>query len=547
MNIVKAIERWAVQTPDAVAMEEAGTTVTYKNLFERSQQACQRLQELGVRKGDVVGFEADRGIETTILLIGLLMAGGAYTVVSNDQPEQRRQAMLRTLGTPIMLNTAAVASLPEPIMDCETVEREDDNLMYVIFTSGSTGTPKAVAVQDRAVLRFLNEPRLGLAPGKRLLHASTLEFDASVFELWVGLSYGATIVVARQQDILNPIALTQLLRSVDVAWLTSSLFNFIVDKDVNCLGSLERVIVGGEALSLNHVNRALPLTTVVNGYGPTENTVFTTLCEMTEPVEEISIGTPVAGTTVLVLDDDNKEAQEGELIAFGTGLSIGYLGDPDSTAKRFTMIDNRIGYHTGDRVSQRDGLLYFQGRTDNQVKIRGYRIQLEEVEEAFERSGSSVCKAFVTSGGELVAAVTAQPAHLKESVAAILPPYMRPRHIIEIDAIPLTRNGKADVRALEALLEADVSAETSSWAPDRSPELATIMNVISTVVPHARPKSGFSLFECGVDSIEIWRILQELNVRYKSSFTLLDVIDEPTVDAIEDLIKAHVSAQKKEN
>lgn len=179
--------------------------------------------------------------------------------------------------------------------------------------------------------------------------------------------------------------------------------------------------------------------------------------------------------------------------------------------------------------------MYFKGRADNQVKIRGYRIQLEEVEDAFVRAGATVCKAFVASSGELIAAVTSPPIELTEAVAEILPPYMRPRRVVEVSAIPLTKNGKVDFRALEALLNDDQDG-ISTLGTAYSPELESILKAIMKVAPKACLKLGLNLFECGVDSIGIWRILQELNLQYRTSFTLLDIIDDPTVDALEELL-----------
>ncbi len=540
------VDRYAA----APAMREGDRTVSYAELAALAggyRDACLRA---GLRRGQSVVLRRERGIEATAAMIGVLLAGGAYTVIGDDYPPQRLAGMLTAIDRAFDIDAdfRSEPANPDPGPD---VARTGTDLMYVIFTSGTTSVPKAVGVPDRAVLRLLADERLGLRPGARITHVSPIEFDASVIELWGGLLSGMTVVAVPSRQVVDPFVMLELIEhGADVMWLTTSLFNFFVDKRPVAFAGLERVLVGGEALSLHHVNRALPYVTVVNGYGPTENTVFTTLDVMTGPsVPEICIGTAVAGTDLLVVDADGNPADSGELLAFGEGLALGYINDPDKTAASFVDVEGRRAYRTGDFVSRRpDGRLAFEGRIDSQVKISGYRIDLAEVEHAFLQAGAGEAKAFVVDG-QIAIAVTAAVADLRTRVADYLPGYMQPRQILRVEAIPLTPNGKADLAALREL-----AGDTSGAATPAVPAPTTMQSTVqSTLQPTGPtpvralvaaqlgcivPEHADDLFALGLDSIGLWQLVGAVNDAHGGRLTLFDVLGEPTISAIERLVAA---------
>lgn len=532
------------------AIIEGDRTLTYDELATRAEAYRDTCRRGGLRAGQVVVLQLERGIEATAAMIGILLAGGAYTVIGEHYPPARRAAMLEILDVGLVLDAVAPDVMQATHRSDEGAEggsagdaaRGADDLMYVVFTSGTTSTPKAVGVPDRAVLRLLGETRLGLVAGDRITHVSPIEFDASVIEIWGGLLSGMTVLCVPTREVIDPFVMLDIIsRRADVMWLTSSLFNFFVDKRPEAFAGLKRVVVGGEALSLHHVNRALPYVEVVNGYGPTENTVFTTLDVMTgSSTPDIRIGTAVAGTELVVVGSDGLEADEGELLTFGDGLALGYLGDPVKTAAAFVEHAGRRAYRTGDYVGRLpDGRLEYRGRIDTQVKISGYRIDLQEVEAAFLHCGAGTAKAFVDDGKVFVA-VTTLGEHLRDDVAAYLPAYMQPRSVLLVDTIPITPNGKADVPALLGL-----AATPASVSPTAEPAAGheagpTVRSIVAGQCATSVAEQTDDLFALGFDSIGLWTLVTALNDAFGTDLSLFDALDDPRVSALERLVEGPV-------
>jgi amino acid adenylation domain-containing protein len=544
-GFTRAFRSVVAQAPDRVAMREGALAITYGELAARAGGYRDACRARGLRRGQVVVLQGRRGIETTAAMIGVLLAGGAYTVIGPDYPAHRLAGMHAALDVAFVADDGFRAGAGQPSPDGDVV-RAGEDLMYVIFTSGTAGAPKAVGIPDRAVLRLLAERRLGFAPGLRISHLSPIEFDASVMELWGGLLSGMEVRVVAPAQLLDPAFMFDFIsHQVDVMWLTSSLFNFLVEKRPIAFAGPRRVVVGGEALSLHHVNMALPYVTVVNGYGPTENTVFTTLDVMEGPsVAEICIGTAVAGTQTAILGADGTLAERGELLAFGDGLATGYINDSEKTVESFVRVDGRRAYRTGDQVSLRpDGRLVYQGRLDSQVKVNGFRVDLQEIEGAFLACGSGHAKAFVHEG-RIVVAVTHARKDLRSLVSAYLPRYMQPASVLQVANIPLTPNGKADVRALMQMTQ-------RGGDPSSSPQRDLVRTMIGELVGHQAVPDlrepgppDDNLFDLGLTSLLLWKLVARINVRTGADLSLAEVLCDPTVAALERAIaRAGASAR----
>jgi acyl transferase domain-containing protein/glutamate-1-semialdehyde aminotransferase len=346
-----------------------------------------------------------------------------------------------------------------------------------MYTSGSTGVPKGVAITHRAILRLVcGVDYVTLGPGRRILHAAPLGFDASTLEIWGALLTGATCVLHHESVPTGPgLAQTIGAHGVTTAWLTAALFNAVVDDDPRHLAGLAQLLIGGEALSVAHVRRAyaaLNQVEIINGYGPTECTTFTTTWriprDLAAEASSVPIGRPISGTTVHVLGPDGRllpAGLVGELFVAGPGVGLGYLDRPELTAARFLIPagadqDARL-YRTGDRVRWLpDAALDFVGRRDDQVKVRGYRIELGEIEAALMSSpGVRAAAVLARQDGEgerrLVAYVVASGAalavaELRAFLAQRLPEFMLPSAFVALERLPITANGKLDRRALPA-------------------------------------------------------------------------------------------------
>ncbi len=366
-------------------------------------------------------------------------------------------------------------------------------LAYIIFTSGTSGQPKGVMVEHRSILRLVCDTNyIKLSEGDRILQTGSLAFDASTFEIWGTLLNGASLCLPAGEEFLDVNALGKLLRrhSITTIFLTTSLFNLLVDADITIFLGLKKLLTGGEKCSVHHFNKvhqACPDLLLQHVYGPTENTTFTTFYNVQNVSDrDIPIGRPVSNTTAYIVDDNLKPVPigvPGELCTGGEGLSRGYLKDPGLTSQKFVPNPFAAGervYRTGDLCRWLpDGNVEFISRRDNQVKVRGQRIELEEVESCL-RQYEQVWEALVLvkdlDGGslELVGYVTGDEAleikDLRHYLAASLPGYMVPRYLTKLEKFPLNSNGKVDRNALPDPSATPLGDRTLHQAPQTETE-----------------------------------------------------------------------------
>lgn len=484
--------RIAASSAADVAIIDGSVQISYAELDSRSTCVARGLHAAGVRAGSRVALLMERGSEAIVAMLGILKAGAAYLPLDASHPAERIAFMVAdAAATLIIRNDNMPVALPGvnlPMRSLaqlesgagadqptQTVESMDGGaLAYVMYTSGSTGQAKGVEVTHRAIIRLVRDVEyVNLHAKPRVLHAAPLGFDASTFEIWAALLNGGTVVVHGEQ-IPSGAGLAQCIarHQVRVAWLTAALFNSIVDADPGRLEGLGQLLIGGEALSVAHVRKALaalPNTTIINGYGPTECTTFAATWpiprDLPEGTASIPIGRPITNTTLHVLNTRGERVPTGvagELHIGGDGVARGYLARPDLTAARF-VADPFAGagarmYRTGDIVRRLpDGAIEYIGRSDNQVKIRGYRIEPGEIEVALAahpdvRSVAVLAREDRPGLRRLVAyhvdAVPVSSATLRAFLARSLPGFMVPSVFVPLDAMPITANGKLDRRAL---------------------------------------------------------------------------------------------------
>lgn len=465
----QAVTRQALLSPDAVALVDKDKRVTYAELDAEADAVARRLRELGVGPGHRVPVSLRRSARLVAVLLGVLRCGAAYAAIDHRWPEQRVAAVVRALRAPVVVSDTGV----EPMAGWAAPAEPADDACSVFFTSGTTGAPKGVVSTHRAVLRLFRPSTFAdFGPGRVMVQAAPVPWDAFSLELWGMLTTGGTAAIT-PHDQLFPEELHRLVRTAhaDTLWLTASLFNLFVDEDLDSFAGLRQVLTGGERLSVPHVRRFLdryPQTRLLNGYGPVESCVFATVRTIRRADLEvptgIPIGRPVPGTAVHLLTTDGRPANEGEICVAGDGLALGYLDDPAQTAEKFVVAD--IGgtptrlYRTGD-LGRRDGdgVLHFLGRNDDQVKIAGYRVEPAEVEHVARRL-PMVTDAAVVPVRDADGAVEglalyyvpgpgpAEPQDVQRRLAAVLPHYLVPTTIRSVGSLPRTVNGKLDRSAL---------------------------------------------------------------------------------------------------
>lgn len=495
--IHEIFRRRAAERPDAIALIHRDTAVDYRTLDRASDAFAAALARSGARAGDIVPVLMPRSPRFVATLLAVLKLGAAYAAMDPRWPRPRAAELAELTDAPLIaaapehaegwsrpvwvpeddLTLAAAVAAPAVGPDAPRV-RETDTCC-VFFTSGSTGRPKGVLSPHAGTVRLFSPARfVGIGPGTVMPQAAPLPWDAASLELWSVLLGGGTSVLI-DEPYLTADALRTLVREagVNTLWLTASVFNLLVEEDLGCFDGVRQLMAGGERLSPAHVRRfvrAYPGTTLVNGYGPVESTVFTTTHRITSADltgdGEIPLGRPVPRTEVFVLDRESRPCPPGvtgEICVAGAGLANGYLANPEQTARSFTEIEldgpRRI-YRTGDLGHlSADGVLHYAGRDDRQVKVRGHRIEPGEVEaRVAELPGIRRCAVIplMEDGGcvGLAAAYTVMDGEtvsertVRDALAKRLPDYLMPRVLAAVDAFPLTGNGKLDTGALLELV-----------------------------------------------------------------------------------------------
>lgn len=570
---VPACFRLAVaEYSDRFAIRSATERFTYLELDARTDALCERLQAAGIGKGALVGILLDRAVATVTSFLAVLKAGGVFVPLDPNSPPSellqiaerhqlsylisdsatlRRVPELASIATVVNLDLVNAAPHGAP---AQTVTVTGADPACVMFTSGSTGQPKGVVIPHAAIVRLVKDPGyMEFSPDQIFLQASPLAFDASIFEIWGALLNGAELVIPSAGLLsLDTIAAAIEEQAVTTLFLTSGLFNLMIDQRPEPLRKLRYLVSGGDVMSPTHVAKAaqvLDSGRFISVYGPTENTTFTT-CYTAPPElpvdQPVPIGLPVAGTVMRILDADMRAVPEGtpgELYVGGVGLALGYLNAPDLTEGRF-IVDpedpaQRL-YRTGDLVRRDEtGLLHFLGRMDNQIKVNGFRIEPEHVEAVLRRHLSLTDIAVVAcalSGHakHLVAFViplrdaSISEAAFRATSTQHLPPHLIPARLEIIDEFPLTKTGKIDRLTLSRL-----AAQTREQKPANgnfsTPEEATLADVWRRQLSLDTIDVDQNFFDLGGTSLQLLGVHAELEQFFPGKFAIRDLFDLPTI------------------
>ncbi|MEV7598234.1 amino acid adenylation domain-containing protein [Kitasatospora sp. NPDC089797] len=612
-SLAELFDEQARRRPQNVAIDAAGRRRTYAELASDAERCARGLRRRGVVPGAVVAVAGPRGGDAILAILGVVYAGATYLPVDTVFPADRIRAMLRLAGAGLVVRWPG-AAVPVDV-EAEVVDLADvlaDGLgglgglvslgglgsgrlelpgaadalatpAYVMFTSGSTGEPKAVPAPQRGVARIaLDNGFMNVLPEDRVLHAASLSFDASTLEIWATLLNGACLVPVEQQVLLAPYELHRRVERerISIVWLTTSIFHHVARERPETFAGLRYVLAGGEAMRPDAARRVLehgrPLH-LINGYGPTEATVFTLTHDVQQldpQATSVPIGRPVADTVCHVLRADGtptEPGEEGELYIGGGGVARGYLDNPRESAERFRVLTVPGGvpqllYRTGDFVRRRpdgpDGLYEFRGRRDDQVKVRGFRIELEEVRAALVEHPDVADAVVLTHEDDTSRYLAAHAAgrdpaapptgsQLRAYLAGRLPAFMVPAVVTVLDRLPLLANGKVDRAALSAALS---TPRPRPDAPD-APNALAAPNALDAPDDDARPRSTRqavaeawaaalpdgatgegSFAACGGSSLQaaqlVIRLQHHLQVDSAHGYRLVTALfAEPTMDA----------------
>jgi amino acid adenylation domain-containing protein len=588
--IHELFEAQVERSPDAIAVVFADQQLTYQELNQRANQLAHCLQRLGVGPETLVGICVERSLEMVVGLLGILKAGGAYVPLDPEYPKERLAFMFEDAQIPVLLTQQKlIENLPGHSAravcldrDWEEISRDSkenprgeataENLAYVIYTSGSTGKPKGVESPHRAIARLLfGVDYAQLDAGQTFLHLAPTSFDASTFEIWGALAHGAKCVlypgavpsVKELGDLLHK-------HKVSTLWLTASLFDVVIDEAPEALSGVRQLLIGGEALSVPHVQRALsrlPNTTIINGYGPTESTTFS-CCYPIPPQPDrfdrcIPIGRPIGNTRDYILDEYLNPVPigiPGEIYIGGDGLARGYLNRPELTAEKF--IPNPFSDEPGSRLYKTgdlgrylpDGNIEFLDRIDDQIKIRGFRIEPGEIESVLSQQPGvretvvlareddlGDPSAPLGTGRRLVAYVVANhdpgphSNELRSFLRRKLPEYMIPSAFVFLDSLPLTPNGKVDRKALPVPDQSRPELGAIFVRP-RNPVEEMLAEIWAEVLRVERIGIHDNFFDLGGHSLLATQVVSRMRGALQLEIPLRALFETPTVAGLAERI-----------
>jgi amino acid adenylation domain-containing protein/non-ribosomal peptide synthase protein (TIGR01720 family) len=512
--------------PDAVALSCGKRLWTYRELDDAANRLAYLLAGEGAAPGQCVALLFSRSAEAIVSMLAVLKTGAAYLPIDPALPTARMEFMLSDAAPVAAVTTTELTELLDgcdlPVIDVHDRQLPNytpaglpapapDDIAYLIYTSGTTGVPKGVAVTHRNVTQLLESVHAGIPPGQGRVWSQwhSLAFDVSVWEIFGALLHGGRLMVVPESVARSPEDFHDLLvaEKVSVLCQTPSAIAMLSPEGLESTA----VVVAGEACATQVVDRWAPGRVMINAYGPTEATVYAAMsAPLSAGSDEPPIGSPVPGAALFVLDGWLRPVPTGvvgELYVAGSGVACGYVRRASLTASRFMACPfggpGARMYRTGDLVGA-DGQLRYLGRADEQVKIRGYRIELGEVRAALagldgvaqavviareDRPGDKRLVGYVTG--------TIEPAAARAKLSDRLPTYMVPTGVVVLDALPLTVNGKLDIRALPApeYQEAD-----GYLAPASAVEEA-LAHIYADVLGLERVGVDESFFELGGDSI----------------------------------------------
>ena len=568
-SLAALIEAQVERAPNAVAVVYGEHRMTYLQLNERANQLAHELHKHGTGPDQLVGLCVERSADMVVALLAIVKSGAAYLPLDPLLPLDRLRHMLEDSSVRLLITgqslrdrLSAYSGTAILLEDRSwlansyanlAVQVQPDHLAYLIYTSGSTGRPKGVQVPRGALTNFLWSMRnwLQLGESDRLLAVTTISFDIAGLEIWLPLLAGAQVVVANRESAMDGRALINLIERYNITFLQATPITWQILFDAGWRGKQDmQTVCGGEAMSPEVAAKLVPaVKRVWNLYGPTETTIWSTGCVVSDVHAPILIGRPLANTRCYILDNQKQPLPVGvigELYIGGDGLARGYLNRPELTAEKFVADPFRGGnarmYRTGDLARYKaDGNIECLGRIDYQIKLRGYRIEPGEIEAALreqpeieqgvvllrqDEAGDKMLVAYLVSS----ASMAPEPSELRMRLKRLLPDYMVPHAFVFLKQIPHSSNGKIDRNALLAHTQTHTAQENSFVAP-RDPVEEKLAQIWAEVLEVPRVGVCDDFFALGGDSLRAVRLMVKIRAAFPDCRqSLAEILKAPTVE-----------------
>ena len=592
-------EEQVEQTPDHIAVVgnhqgyQEGL-VTYREFNNKSHQLAQLLKQKGAAPDTIVGIIMERSVEMIVGILGILKTGGAYLPIKLDYPGKRIKYMLADSRANILVTTRDLMEDKKTgkwkngrnleIVFLDSFESTNftpstippfypsrsSDMAYVIYTSGTTGKPKGVMTTHANVIRVVRDTNYIQLTGRdRVLQLSNYAFDGSVFDIYGALLNGAALILIQREKVLAVDQLGALIKQeqVTVFFVTTALFNTLVDLHIDSFNNIRKVLFGGERVSLEHSKRAMEYVgkgRIIHVYGPTETTVYATyypIYRIEETPVTIPIGKPISNTLVYILDKNLNPVPigiNGEVYIGGEGTARGYLNHPGLTAEKFIknpFVKEDILYRTGDlarRLPDENANIEFIGRIDSQVKIRGLRIELGEIESRLiehqlvketvveargDEKGNKYLYAYIVPQSKVQGAGYEWDNQLRQYLSQILPNFMVPSFFIPIESIPLTSNGKIDRKALP---EPEINRKENYAAPrDEIEEKIAEMWVDILGIGKEKISINSNFFKIGGHSLNAVKFTAMMKNEFAVEIPITFLYEKPSIKDISSFIKAN--------
>lgn len=568
-TITQLFEEQVEKTPDNIAVVFEDQKLTYRELNERANSLANYLRNNGVGLNDSVAIFLDKSLEMIVAILAILKVDALYVPIDIDYPDNRINFMLSDSNAKIVLtkraflldldfeNTLAIDLCNTIYLDNKTFpSKHAGDLAYVMYTSGSTGNPKGVVIKQKSIIRLVKNPNyINFHKNERILQTGSIVFDACTFEIWASLLNGFELYIIKKSELLDPNSLKSYLieNKITILWLTAPLLNQLCENHPDMFKTVRCLLTGGDVLSPKHINlirKACPDLTIINGYGPTENTTFSTCFTINDYYNDsIPIGYPISNSTCYIVSQDMNLLPigiPGELVVGGDGVAKGYINNQAFTDLKFlsSPFNNDFLYKTGDLAKWNfDGSISFIGRIDGQVKIRGFRVELGEINLKileFPNIKTSFTTIKTINGEKFICSYIVcnqmlNVEDLKHFLMKFLPNYAIPTYFIKLDKLPINTNGKVDSKLLPS---PQLVNTKSQIIPARNIVDQKIIFVLKEILNINKISIDDSFFDLGGDSLTAITLCSKIYNEFNIQLSIKDILENPIIKDLSDVISS---------